>query len=145
MVPSRFMRVSSFYRAFTPFVTNLHRSTNTLPHLAARPPVSLLASLSGGATNQTFASASTSTTSAATMASQEAYDAASAFGFSDFECWLTTGGDDRSLILKSGANKVCVVFIIFTFWEPTCICVCVTCHCQGVFRFHESQMLVLYS
>jgi hypothetical protein len=40
------------------------------------------------------------------MASQEAYDQAQAFGFSDFECWLTTGGDDRSLILKSGANKV---------------------------------------
>jgi hypothetical protein len=32
------------------------------------------------------------------------------FKFNDFEAWLTTGGDDRSLILKSsGANKVCVV------------------------------------
>lgn len=88
------MRVSSFYRAFTPFVTSLNRSTTS-----SRPPFSLLASvssISGGATNQT---------SAATMASQEAYDQAQAFGFSDFECWLTTGGDDRSLILKSGANK----------------------------------------
>lgn len=27
------------------------------------------------------------------------------FGYSDFEAWLTTGGDDRSLILDSGANK----------------------------------------
>lgn len=31
---------------------------------------------------------------------------ASKFGFSEFECWLTTGGDDRSLILEgTGANK----------------------------------------
>jgi|AntRauTorckE5430_2_1112549.scaffolds.fasta_scaffold00422_10 hypothetical protein len=27
------------------------------------------------------------------------------FGYSEFESWLTTGGDDRSLILDSGANK----------------------------------------
>ena len=31
---------------------------------------------------------------------------ASRFSFSEFECWLTTGGDDRSLILEeTGANK----------------------------------------
>ena len=30
---------------------------------------------------------------------------ASQFGYNEFETWLTTGGDDRSLILESGANK----------------------------------------
>ena len=28
------------------------------------------------------------------------------FGFSDFEALLTTGADDRSLILETGSNKV---------------------------------------
>jgi hypothetical protein len=35
----------------------------------------------------------------------EAVRLASKFGYSKFECLLTTGGDDRSLILESGANK----------------------------------------
>lgn len=44
-------------------------------------------------------------TSAADLAAQDARNSAKAFGFDDFESWLTTGGDDRSLILKTGANK----------------------------------------
>jgi hypothetical protein len=37
---------------------------------------------------------------------QEALAMAHKFGFTDFEAWLTTGGDDRSLILPdTGANK----------------------------------------
>ncbi len=35
----------------------------------------------------------------------DACDKASAFGYSDFEGVLTSGGDDRSLISDSGANK----------------------------------------
>jgi hypothetical protein len=36
---------------------------------------------------------------------EEARAKAIKFGYSEFESWLTTGGDDRSLILESGANK----------------------------------------
>jgi len=44
--------------------------------------------------------------SASEQAAEDARNAAKTFGFSDFEAWLTTGGDDRSLILEgSGANK----------------------------------------
>ncbi len=39
------------------------------------------------------------------QAAEDARNAAIKFGFSDFEAWLTSGGDDRSLILNSGANK----------------------------------------
>lgn len=35
----------------------------------------------------------------------EARASAAECGFDEFESWLTTGGDDRSLILDSGANK----------------------------------------
>ena len=49
--------------------------------------------------------------SRAMIAAEEAYSQARAFGFSDFECWLTTGGDDRSLILESGANKVSITYL----------------------------------
>jgi hypothetical protein len=47
------------------------------------------------------------------QASAAACAQARAFDFNDFEAWLTTGGDDRSLILKtSGANKVCCILFI---------------------------------
>ena len=36
---------------------------------------------------------------------EDAIGMAKKFGFSEFECILTTGGDDRSLILETGANK----------------------------------------
>jgi len=36
---------------------------------------------------------------------EQARTEAMKFGYSEFESWLTTGGDDRSLILESGANK----------------------------------------
>ena len=40
------------------------------------------------------------------VAAEKAVNAAKLFGFSEFESWLTTGGDDRSLILEAtGANK----------------------------------------
>lgn len=38
-------------------------------------------------------------------AAEEARQLALAHGYSDFEAWLTSGGDDRSLIKKTGANK----------------------------------------
>jgi len=39
-------------------------------------------------------------------AAEEARQMALAHGYSDFEAWLTSGGDDRSLIKKTAANKV---------------------------------------
>ena len=39
------------------------------------------------------------------LAAAEAQTAAKKAGFNEFEAWLTSGGDDRSLILKSGTNK----------------------------------------
>ena len=40
------------------------------------------------------------------LAAEDARNSAKAFGFNNFESWLTTGGDDRSLIHKStGTNK----------------------------------------
>jgi hypothetical protein len=39
------------------------------------------------------------------QAAAEAQAAAKNAGFNEFEAWLTSGGDDRSLILKSGTNK----------------------------------------
>ena len=41
----------------------------------------------------------------AIRAAQQSIEAAKAHGYSEFEAWLTAGGDDRSLILDSGANK----------------------------------------
>jgi len=35
----------------------------------------------------------------------EARAKATECGYNEFESWLTTGGDDRSIILESGANK----------------------------------------
>ena len=39
-------------------------------------------------------------------AAEEARQMALAHGYSDFEAWLTSGGDDRSLVKKTAANKV---------------------------------------
>lgn len=39
------------------------------------------------------------------LAVEEAIAMATRFNYSEFEAWLTTGGDDRSLILDFGANK----------------------------------------
>lgn len=39
-------------------------------------------------------------------AADEACSRARSFGYSDFESMLTTGSDDRSLILETGSNKV---------------------------------------
>ena len=44
--------------------------------------------------------------SRAMKAAEEARQMALAHGYSDFEAWLTSGGDDRSLIKKTAANKV---------------------------------------
>ena len=44
--------------------------------------------------------------SPAMKAAEEARQMALAHGYSDFEAWLTSGGDDRSLIKKTAANKV---------------------------------------
>mmetsp|Transcript_29036 Transcript_29036/g.64423 ORF Transcript_29036/g.64423 Transcript_29036/m.64423 type:complete len:577 (+) Transcript_29036:126-1856(+) len=43
--------------------------------------------------------------SPAMKAAEEARQLALSHGYSDFEAWLTSGGDDRSLIKKTGANK----------------------------------------
>ena len=43
--------------------------------------------------------------SLAVQAAEEARLAAKSAGFNDFEAWLTSGGDDRSLILATGTNK----------------------------------------
>jgi hypothetical protein len=43
--------------------------------------------------------------SLAVQAAAEAQSAAMAAGFDKFEAWLTSGGDDRSLILEAGTNK----------------------------------------
>ena len=45
-------------------------------------------------------------TTTAEKAAEEFISSAKQFGFSDFEALLTTGADDRSLILKTGSNKV---------------------------------------
>ena len=102
--------------------SNLIHKASTL---LARPSTSAYASAIGANQNvinmfrggTTTATGTTSTTSKsalssaassslADIASDEAREAAKKFGYSDFESWLTTGGDDRSLILEhSGANK----------------------------------------
>jgi hypothetical protein len=53
-----------------------------------------------------FSSASEIEPSPAMKAAEEARQMALAHGYSDFEAWLTSGGDDRSLIKKTAANKV---------------------------------------
>jgi len=61
---------------------------------------------SGHASSSALFSSASSNVSPADRAAEEARAAAKLFGFSEFESWLTTGGDDRSLILEnSGANK----------------------------------------
>ena len=43
--------------------------------------------------------------SASELYASETRAMASEFEYSDFEGWMCTGGDDRSLILETGANK----------------------------------------
>ena len=61
----------------------------------------------GNSTGTSSAARQLSTlTSTSERYTEEARSMAAKFGFSDFESWLTTGGDDRSLILEgTGANK----------------------------------------
>lgn len=62
--------------------------------------------LQGGHSHTNSALNSAASLSLAEQAAEDTKKAAKLFGFSDFESWLTTGGDDRSLILsKTGANK----------------------------------------
>ena len=52
-----------------------------------------------------FATATVPSPTPAMKFAEESKSLAAAHGYSDFEQWLTAGGDDRSLIKPTGANK----------------------------------------
>ena len=54
-------------------------------------------------------------------AAEEARQMALAHGYSDFEAWLTSGGDDRSLIKKTAANKVSSRLLRIVLYASLCI------------------------
>ena len=54
-------------------------------------------------------------------AAEEARQMALAHGYSDFEAWLTAGGDDRSLIKKTAANKVSSRLLRIVLYASLCI------------------------
>ena len=59
--------------------------------------------------------------SRAMKAAEEARQMALAHGYSDFEAWLTSGGDDRSLIKKTAANKVSSGLLRIVLYASLCI------------------------
>ena len=59
--------------------------------------------------------------SRAMKAAEEARQMALAHGYSDFEAWLTSGGDDRSLIKKTAANKVSSGLLRVVLYASLCI------------------------
>ena len=59
--------------------------------------------------------------SRAMKAAEEARQMALAHGYSDFEAWLTSGGDDRSLIKKTAANKVSSRLLRIVLYASLCI------------------------